>query len=258
MKRVAELHAVGREPDPHPFTIEQLAAETGLTVRNIRSHRARNLLQPPVVRDQVGYYGSEHVERLKLIRELQAEGFNLAAIKRLIERAPGVADSLLSAMHVVREPFETEKPRVFTVEELATRFGADAAPTLEEAAGLGILLPVGDGRYEAPVPSLLDVAEDLVALGVPLHHSLAVVTKVRDRCRSIAREFIRLFVEDVFRPFQADGMPDDRWPDLLAAIERLRPMSANAVLGVYQLTMTAEVERAAAQELKQLFRGAGR
>jgi hypothetical protein len=65
-------------------------------------------------------------------------------------------------------------------------------------------------------------------------------------------------VEDVFRPFQAEGMPEERWPELLTAMERLRPMSAQVVLGVYQMTMTAEVERAAAEELEQLFKRAGR
>ena len=43
------------------LTIEQLAAQTGMTVRNIRAHQARGLLAPPEVRLRVGYYGPEHV-----------------------------------------------------------------------------------------------------------------------------------------------------------------------------------------------------
>lgn len=255
----ATIQPVDDQPLRHTLTIEQLAAETGLTVRNIRSHRARNLLQPPVVRDQIGYYGPEHVNRLKLIRQLQAEGFNLTAIKRLIERAPQAADSLLSTMQLVTEPFETEEPKVVSAAELSRRFRIDdPATAVLHATELGILLPVGDGAFEAPIPSLLDVAEELVALGVPLRHSLTVVKKVRDSCRVVAREFIRLFVEDVFRPFQAAGLPEERWPELLVAIERLRPMSAQVVLGVYQLTMGAEVEQAAAHELKQLFKHTSR
>ena len=69
------------------LTIEQLAAETGMTVRNIRAHQARGLLDPPVVRQRVGYYGPEHVAQLKLIRDLQEDGFNLAGIKRLLDDA---------------------------------------------------------------------------------------------------------------------------------------------------------------------------
>src|SRR4051812_34192459 len=97
------------------LTIEQLAAETGLSVRNLRSHRARGLLQAPVVRDRVGYYGTEHVERVKLVQHLQSEGFNLAAIKQVIEQG----DAVLSVVEAARRPFEDERPEVFTATELA-------------------------------------------------------------------------------------------------------------------------------------------
>ena len=63
--------------EPADMTIEQLSARSGITVRNIRSHRARGLLPPPEVRDRIGYYGPEHLNRLRLIQELQGEGFNL-------------------------------------------------------------------------------------------------------------------------------------------------------------------------------------
>jgi DNA-binding transcriptional MerR regulator len=240
-------------PDAHPFTIEQLAAETGLSVRNIRSHRARDLLQPPVVRDRIGYYGAEHVARLKLIRELQAEGFNLAAIKRLVERAPDTSDEILSTLALVQQPFETEQPQVFTLEELRGRFDiADAQAVLKKAEDLGVLLPVGDGRYEAPAPSLIEVASELAGRGVPIHHALAVVAKVRENCRAVAQEFIRLFVDDVFRPFEEQGLPAERWPEIGEAIERLRPMSAQVVLAVYQLTMSREVEAASVREFQRI------
>ena len=39
------------------LTIDELARETGMTVRNIRSHASRGLLQPPAVRARTGYYG---------------------------------------------------------------------------------------------------------------------------------------------------------------------------------------------------------
>src|SRR6202166_2490072 len=66
------------------LTIEQLAAEVGMSVRNIRNHHSRGLLPAPEVRARVGYYGPEHVARLRLILDLQADGFNLASIERLM------------------------------------------------------------------------------------------------------------------------------------------------------------------------------
>ncbi len=39
------------------LTIDELARETGMTVRNIRAHQSRGLLPPPEVRARTGYYG---------------------------------------------------------------------------------------------------------------------------------------------------------------------------------------------------------
>ena len=57
-----------------------------MTVRNIRAHQTRGLLPPPVVRGRTGYYNEEHVARIELTREMQAEGLNLEAIRRMARR----------------------------------------------------------------------------------------------------------------------------------------------------------------------------
>ena len=77
----------------HDLTIEQLAAEVGMSVRNIRNHHSRGLLPAPEVRARVGYYGPEHVARLRLILDLQADGFNLASIERLLFASAQPIDS---------------------------------------------------------------------------------------------------------------------------------------------------------------------
>ena len=66
------------------LTIGELAEAAGMTVRNVRNHAARGLLAPPRLVARTGYYGAEHLERLKLIRAMQAEGFNLEAIACLL------------------------------------------------------------------------------------------------------------------------------------------------------------------------------
>src|ERR671937_2116632 len=101
------------------MTIDELARETGMTVRNIRAHQSRGLLPPPEVRGRTGYYGGEHLARIELIRELQAEGFNLEAIKRLIAAGNGSSADVLRFTHLVREPFEDEEPEIVTTARLA-------------------------------------------------------------------------------------------------------------------------------------------
>src|SRR5438874_13151204 len=90
---VVELREAPEASTAHgaDMTIEQLAARTGMSVRNIRNHQSRGLLPPPEVRARVGFYREEHVTRLRLIQEMQAEGFNLKAIERLIgESGPAI------------------------------------------------------------------------------------------------------------------------------------------------------------------------
>src|SRR3990170_3414083 len=99
------------------LTIDELAQRVGMTVRNIRAHQSRGLLPPPDVRGRTGYYGADHVARIELIKELQADGFNLEAIRRLIEGANGSSADVLRFTRALREPFADETPEIVTLEE---------------------------------------------------------------------------------------------------------------------------------------------
>ena len=126
----------------YDLTVEQLAAEVGMSVRNIRNHHTRGLLPPPEVRARVGYYSSEHVARLRLILDLQADGFNLAAIERLLSGSDGLAERLLGLRRAVTTPFEAESAEFITAEELDKRFGELDAKDTERVYYLGI--PIAD------------------------------------------------------------------------------------------------------------------
>src|SRR5437763_9421267 len=106
---------------PNQLTIEQLAAQSGMSVRNIRSHQARGLLAPPEVRLRVGYYGPEHVTQLALIRDLQTEGFNLGGIKRLLDDSEGTAQRLVQFRHALTEGHREPSERI-TRADLSRRF----------------------------------------------------------------------------------------------------------------------------------------
>jgi len=239
--------------DESTLTIEQLAAESGMTVRNIRAHRARGLLDAPQVRERIGYYGPEHLDRLRLIVQMQSDGFNLRAIGRLLEETKGRPELLLSLKQAVSMPWETEQPRVFTREELRARFGEQStAQTIEHAQQIGVLVALGDDRFRAPIPSSIDAAEEVVRRGVPLGHALALTAKLQEHCRAVAREFVQLFLEDVWQPFAEAGYPEERWSEVTESIERLRPLSSQALLAAYQMTMSQEVEDSFGREMERL------
>jgi DNA-binding transcriptional MerR regulator len=231
----------------HPaydLTVEQLAAEVGMSVRNIRNHHTRGLLPPPEVRARVGYYSAEHVARLRLILDLQADGFNLAAIERLLSGSHGLAERLLGLRIAVTTPFEAEVPEIITAEELAARFGDVDPKDIERVRRLKLLVPLGDQRFEVPSPALLAAAEQVVGLGIPLHAALILVEKVSRDCESISRAFTKLFLRELWQPFDQAGQPDEGWDELIAGVSSLRPLASEALLALFKQRMTAQLEDA--------------
>jgi DNA-binding transcriptional MerR regulator len=231
------------------LTVEQLAFETGMSVRNIRSHQARGLLAPPEVRVRVGYYGPEHVAQLRLIRELQAEGFNLNGIKRLLDGSRGMPERLARFQRTVLAPLAVA-PQIITLAELADRFRIDRAAArdvLARAHRLGLLVPVGDDRYEVPAPELLAAAEEVVRRGIPLQAAIAVIEELDRHSDEVARGFVRLFLQEVWAPFLEADMSESRWAELEEATERLRPLASEAVLAIFHRRLSAQIEAAFAE-----------
>jgi DNA-binding transcriptional MerR regulator len=227
------------------LTIDELGQRTGLTTRNIRAYQSRGLLPPPEVHGRTGYYAEEHVARLELIREMQADGFNLTAIKRLIEGSGGDWEDMLGFKRIALSGWETEEPEVTTVDEIARRFGVtveDDAGPLQRAIELGALVPLGGGRLELPSPSLIKAGEEVVAAGVPLATTIDVLAKIMRHTDAVARTFTQLFLDNVLRPFQERGAPHDEWPQVRESLERLQPVASQAVSAAFALQMTAAAE----------------
>jgi DNA-binding transcriptional MerR regulator len=238
---------------PADLTIEQLAAQTGMTVRNIRAHQARGLLDPPEVRLRVGYYGADHVARLKLIQELQDDGFNLGGIKRLLANDHTTAQRLARFRQALSD--SAEPSQTLTVEELGERFrvsAEDAPKVLSRAETLGVLVAAGEGRYEVPSPSLLAVAEQVVERGVSLNEALTVFKQVELHCDAVAGAFVSLFMHEVWEPFEAAGMPANRWAEIDETIARLRPVATGALDAIFGQRMSAQIDTAFGQRIKRL------
>jgi DNA-binding transcriptional MerR regulator len=232
---------------PADLTIEQLAARSGMSVRNIRAHQARGLLDPPQVRLRVGYYGPEHVERLQAIRELQDEGFNLAGIKRLLDDDQGSAERLDRFRRALTRPPHTERPQNLSLAELGARFrvsAEDAPRVMDRAQRLGVLHAIGEDRFEVPSPALLAVAERVVGQGISLNGALAVFEAIEQHCDAVSVAFVKAFLEEVWEPFQAAGMPIERWSEIESSIEQLRPLATEALVAIFGQRMAAQIDSA--------------
>ncbi len=75
-------------PDHHGskrFTVDELARAAGTTTRQVRALQTRGLLARPGLVGRTGYYDAGHLDRLRAILRLQADGFSLAALATLLQ-----------------------------------------------------------------------------------------------------------------------------------------------------------------------------
>jgi hypothetical protein len=183
---------------------------------------------------------------------MQGSGFNLKAIKQLLDVTPeGAGEDVLSIERLLMAPWVDEQSEIISAEDLAARFGGDGKAT-KRSIELGIVIPIGKDRFEVPSPSLLRAGEEVIALGIPLDHALTVMEKVVRHMRGVAQEFTRLFLRDVWRPFADAGMPQDQLGPVRDALERLRSIAWEVVRPTFEQTMTSAVEEAFGKELKRL------
>jgi DNA-binding transcriptional MerR regulator len=237
-------------PPEQPMTIDQLAQTTGLTVRNVRNYQSRGLIPPPEVQGRVGYYGTEHLARLQLIREMQAQGFNLTAIAHVLEQARGSGEEVLGFTRSLMAPFETEAPEIVEHADLVKRLGGNIDPKLlAKAEKLGLVIPIAENCFEVPSPTLLAAGERLVVLGVPLEAALDTMDQLKRNTQRIAQVFVQMFLEFIWKPFDDADRPESDWPAVRAALDQLRPLASEALVAGFAPTMTKAVEVAFGKEL---------
>jgi DNA-binding transcriptional MerR regulator len=235
---------------PPGLTIDELAQRVGMTVRNVRAHQSRGLLPPPVVVGRTGYYSEDHVARLELIKDMQADGFNLRAIRHALDALPaGAGPEALEFRRRVVAPWSEEEPEIVDRSALTALLGDVGPDLVGEAVRLGIVRPLDDERVEVPAPALLRAGAEVVALGVPLSDVLAVQRELNRHVGAVAKAFVRLYVEHVWRPFVEAGQPEERWPEVKEALDRLQPVAGDALLATFRLLMESATADAVGTEL---------
>lgn len=235
------------------MTIGELARRTGMTIRNIRAHQTRGLLPPPEVHGRTGYYNENHVARIELTREMQAEGLNLEAIRRVLETSEGSSREMVDFARAVRAPFEDETPEIFDASELATAWGVKTfdPKLLARVEELGVVRQLPDGKFEVISPRLQRAGTALIELGVSPQAAIETAAELRDRSEAIARTFVELFVREIWEPFDKAGRPEADWPKVREALDRMRPLASDALLAMFQITMGESTEKAGERTLRQ-------
>ena len=233
------------------MTIGELAQRTGMTIRNIRAHQTRGLLPPPEVQGRTGYYNEEHVARIELTREMQAEGLNLEAIRRVLESTGGSSKEMVDFARAVRAPFEDETSEIYEPRDFAAAWNVEGVDEklLRRAEKLGVLRTLADGNIEVISPRLHGAATRLIEFGVSPSAAMALAAKLHEHADAVARAYVDLFTEQIWEPFDKAGRPEEDWHKVLEALEGLRPLASDALLAMFQITMGEETEKAAEQTL---------
>jgi DNA-binding transcriptional MerR regulator len=222
------------------LTIEQLAARSGLSVRNIRSHVTRGLLPPPRLRARTGYYAAEHVARLELITSLQQQGFNLTAISRLVKGpVASSAQETVAFYRTILSAWLPEEPEACSEADLAAMFGELPDPQRRAALErLGIIAPLDDGMVRLRNPALLRAGAAVMALGYDVDTLLGIAEVLFGHTRSVAQACLAMFVANHWEPFVAAGRPPEELPEIRRVIEELQPLASQAIVAAFQQQMT--------------------
>ena len=145
---------------------------------------------------------------------------------------------MLGFARALLAPFEDEEPEVIDGRRArrALRRRRATRKLLARAEKLGFLVPLGEGRYEVPSPTLLRAGEELRGARHPARDG-ARRRRARSRASAdgVARAFVKLFLErglEAVRPRRASPRSD--WPEVREALERLRPLATEALVAIFQ------------------------
>ncbi|WKN48124.1 MerR family transcriptional regulator [Nocardioides sp. Arc9.136] len=240
------------------FVVEELARRTGVSVRSLRSYQSRRLLPPPHLRGRTGFYGPEHVERVRLVQQLRAAGLKLDGIARMLDRDTTADGQLLAFTEHARGMFSAPEPEVTTLADLVDRFrlqADDAGEVLATALRLGLVREApdaadGEPQVEVVAPALLIAGEEAMRLlGLDAPGALDLLERLRRHADGVAKLYVELFVDRVWQPFVDAGKPAVAWPDVEQALDDLRQLATRALQSTFDLAMVTRVDRVLGERL---------
>lgn len=250
---------------PTEMTIEELSAQTGVSVRNIRAYQTAGLIPPPRLQGRLGLYDQAHLGKLELVRDLRQQGFRLDAIKGMLEHTP---DGAWTEYSLISELFSTtfftvEAPKRKALSEMAANWQKTPA-TDEQKARLsqnGLYRPVGNDEVEMLSPALERIGIQLAELDVPLDTVLNLQDVLIEHTRAIAKAYVeQLFMTlatNIAKQKAHDGTgprkPLD--PNVIGPMkhlfERLRPLAVGSISAAFPVVLQQEFDRSAQKLLNE-------
>jgi DNA-binding transcriptional MerR regulator len=205
------------EPGDGYLTIEELAAQVGMSVRNLREWKTLGLLPAAELRGRVGYYHPSVIDRIRRIGELRAEGFKLELISRMLDTGGEAGEEVMRLAGTLRAPFA--------------------------------------GRPELAAARMAEIGKELAGLGMSEQQILDATAAIREHADAIAELFEGVWREHVWEPFVAAGMPAEKLPEIVETAARVRPLAFDGVMAIFTVAMEAQIEQGIERELGRAGNG---
>ena len=209
------------------YRVEQLAAAAGVSVELLRSYQSKGLLPAPRHVGRLALYGEHHLERLRTILDLKAQGWSLRMIASALDRPARRSDPTM-----VDTLVEADDDEELTLRQLAQRTRVPAA-MLRSLEASGVLRPrrFGDEtRYTSSDVRAVRMLMSLIGGGVPLEEFMRVARAQLEAAEEVASGAVELFMRYVGEPLRASGVPENDEAERLVAAFRLMLHAATTLM----------------------------
>jgi DNA-binding transcriptional MerR regulator len=211
----------------------------------VRHYQSEGLLPRPIRRGRVGLYDDAHLERLRVIAQLQDRGLNLRTIRdalRHVDRGGFSLQEWLGVEADLSAPWLEEQPILLDEAALKARLGDAPRGLRTTLERNGLLDPQGSGQarsYLVRSPGLLDITLRLHAAGIEVDTASAAAEILRRRLGRACSEVITLMSERTGKGFTSTADP----AEVSDAMKALRGVGGEAVRIIFAQEMEAALQK---------------
>lgn len=214
------------------YTIDELASVSQVPSRTIRFYQSKGAMPRPRIKGRVAYYAAAHLERLKLIAQLQDRGLRIDAIRELtarIDKGELDVNEWLGLEAQLQTPWANDQPRTVTEAELFEIAGAKRPGFIGDVLRVKLAQKRGD-VFLVHSPALLHVAAQLETAGIDIDTATGLAEILRKYMARAADDLAEYFLKRA-RTVGLGRVAGEE--DLGATFQALRPMGLEAVRVVF-------------------------
>lgn len=235
------------------YRVDELAARAGVSVDTLRFYKSKGLMGQARRVGRIALYDDRDLERLRHIRALQAKGFTLVVIGRILTGEMDAVDEALVEAVMGDPDFQggSGLEEFLTLAELAQRAGVPVA-LLQALEAESVLIPrrhEGEARYTDADLTALRAGLHMLEHGLPLSEVLELARQYHDATKAVATRAVTLFDEHVRQSLRrglktpGSGMQEaEAARRVVEAFRQLLPATVTLVAHQFRRTLLAAAQ----------------